>query len=107
MRWRRMNTQPGLNSLRTGLQVFGLLLIVVSLGRLAVVVPSWVGGAAPAYPGQYEHRLLGVLTSVPLLSVVLLMQRGAHGAPARRRPVLAWALLAISVIAMLVDASRG
>ena len=89
--------------MRTGLKVFGLLLIVVSLGRLAVVLPDWFAGAPPAYPGQYERRLFSVLTSVPLLSAVLLMHSTGNTAPVRRRTSIAWALLAVSVIATLVE----
>jgi len=76
-----MDAQPGSNSLRTALNVLLLLLIVVSLGRLAVVVPNWVGGAAPAYPGQYESRLFNFLAFVPVLSAVLLIQRSTPRAP--------------------------
>lgn len=101
-----MNAQSETSSLRTGLMWFGVLLIIASLGRLAVVLPDWLAGAPPAYPGQYERRLFSVLTSVPLLSAVLLMQGTGRTAPMRGRQVAVWVLLAISVIAMLVDAVR-
>ena len=101
-----MNTHPETTSLRTVVVAFGSLLIVASLGRLALVVPDWLAGAPPAYPGLYERQLFGVLTRVPLLSAVLLMQRTGKGAPARGRQAVVWALLAISVIAMVVEALR-
>jgi hypothetical protein len=101
-----MQVQPETSSMRTGLMVFGVLLILASLGRLALVLPDWLAGAPPAYPGQYERRLFSVLTSVPLLSAVLLMQSTGNTAPVRRRHAIAWALLAISVSAMIVEALR-
>ena len=102
-----MDAQPGSKSLRTALNVLLLLLIVVHLGGLAVMVPDWVGGAAPAYPGQYENRIFGVLTLVPMLSAVQLIQRNAPRAPNWGRLTLTYALLALGVISMLVDVSRA
>ncbi|MES3033264.1 MAG: hypothetical protein V4813_04640 [Gemmatimonadota bacterium] len=99
-----MTVQPETSSVRTGLMAFGILLIIASLGRLAVVLPDWLAGAPAAYPGQYERRLFSVLTSVPMLSAVLLMQSTGNTGPVRRRHAIAWALLAISVIAMIVEA---
>lgn len=101
------NAQPETSTVRTGLQLFGALLIVAKLVRLAVILPDWLSGAPPAYPGQYERQLFSVLTSVPLLSAVLLMQPTRNGAPARARLVLAWTLLAASVIAMIAETLRA
>jgi hypothetical protein len=63
--------------------------------------------APPAYPDQYERRLFGVLTSVQMLSAVLLMQPTGKGVPSRARLVLAWALLAVGLIAFVVEALRA
>ena len=102
-----MNAVPERKSMCTAFQLFGLLLVIASLGRLVTVVPDWVGGEPPAYPGQYERRLFGALTSVPLMSAFLLTQRREQGAPTRGRRALVWALLAISVIALILDVLRG
>jgi len=101
-----MDAQPGSNSLRTKLNVLLLLLIVVSLGRLAVVVPGWVGGATPAYRGQYESELFSFLASFPMLSAVLLIQRSLPRTLGWGRVTLVCALMAISLISVLVDISR-
>jgi hypothetical protein len=87
--------------------VVGLLLITVSLFRLAVVVPDWLNGAAPSFQGQYERRLLSSLTSVPLLSIVMLCVRSGAESPNRGRRILMSALVAMSVTALLVDVGRG
>jgi hypothetical protein len=102
-----MSAQPVSRSPQHGLRVLGLPMIAVLLVRLVLVVPDWVAGVAPVYPGQYERRLRGALTSVPLLSAVQLVLWSTPSAPSRRRVRLAWALLAMSVMAVLVDVVRG
>jgi hypothetical protein len=44
---------------------FGLSAFVVA--RWLVVLPSWLAGAAPAYPGAYERRASNALITVGLL----------------------------------------
>lgn len=84
-----------------------LVLIAVVLGRLAVVVPGWVGGAPPAYPDQYLGRLLFALIEVPILSVSLLALSAAPGPQPRWRRALPWALLAVSVVALALEVRRA
>jgi hypothetical protein len=83
--------------------VVGLLIIAVEMARLVQIVPRWAAGSAPAYPGQYEARLLNALELVPLMVAVLVNSR-----PSRRLTVrwfLVWGLLIVSVGALVFQAA--
>ena len=81
--------------------------MVVILARLAMVVPGWMSGAPPAYPGQYLRRLYLALAMVPLLCVTLLGITASRNRQPLWRRVLPWVLLAVSVVAMVLDAWQG
>jgi hypothetical protein len=51
-----------------------LLLIGWQLVWLGQVVPGWIRGAPPAYPGQYVGRLLNAVTGVGIVVAVLVSQ---------------------------------
>jgi hypothetical protein len=102
-----MRAKPASPSPQLWLQVLLVLLIAVSLGRLAIVVPEWAAGDAPAFPGQYERRLLGTLATVPLLSAVLLNMRSGIAPTSRTRRVLIWTLLGAAVLALLVNVLKA
>ena len=83
-----------------------LLLIVVSLGRLAAVVPHWLTGELAAYPGQYARRLFSTLFAVPIMSAVILMRLNPVDARSQRRRLVVGMLLAISVVSAIIEIIR-
>jgi hypothetical protein len=80
-----------------------LLLIAAVLVRLALIVPRWVTGTPPAYPGQYEGRLLVTITMVGILGAALLAKRPVFHTS--RGKIAYWGLLGVAIVAMVVDAS--
>lgn len=86
----------------SGRSMFWILcvaLIGVELLRLVQIVPGWAGGHAPAYPGQYLHRLLNALSGIGLLGAVLVGQSSLRSTPRGR--VAFWGLLAVAVAALV------
>ena len=79
-----------------------LLLIAAVLVRLAVIVPPWVTGTPPAYPWQYEGRLLFTITIVGILGAVLLAKRPVFHTS--RGKIAYWLSLGGAIAAMVVDA---
>ncbi len=98
-----MKADPAPTSLPRMLQVLALLLMLGTIGRLAVVLPDWIAGVPPRSAGLYERRLLSVFVYVPILSVSMLSASGWMRAQSRGRQAFVWALLAISIFALVLD----
>ncbi len=79
-----------------------LLIMLFSLGRLAAVVPHWLAGEPAAYPGQYAHRLVSTLFTVPIFSAVVLMRLTPVDMRSQRHRVVIGALLASSVVSWII-----
>ncbi len=89
---------------RRALQFGCIALIVVAFARLAAVLPRWMSGEPPTYPGEYFEHLSPVLVTVPLMTLVLLAH-GRQPAPSWRSAVQ-WGLLALSVVGIAIAAHQ-
>ncbi len=79
-----------------------LVLIAIVVVRLALIVPRWVTGTPPAYPMQYEGRLLFTIAVVGILSASLLSKRALLNNA--RGKAAYWMLLGAAITALVIDA---
>jgi hypothetical protein len=86
---------------RRGLQLACLLLIGGQLLWLGQVVPRWIRGAAPAYPSQYQGRLLSVITGTGIMVAVLASQSASFKTPRGR--FVYWFCLACAMASLAVQ----
>lgn len=82
--------------------------VVVCCALLAVEllldVPTlihWTQGAPPAYPHQYESRLLSSLTLISIMGALLVTRSRRYYTSSGR--VLCWLLLAVAAVALAVQ----
>jgi hypothetical protein len=75
------------------------------VARVLQIIPEWVTGARPAYPGQYLSRLLNAVIMVGILGSVLVGQSDARAT--RRGIVTSWILLAAAIAALVAAAASG
>ena len=76
---------------RTLLLAAAFVLISIQLLRLLAIVPDWLAGVAPSYPGKYESRASSALTGISImLGTVVNMWPGQ---PTRSRYTAAAVLL--------------
>lgn len=59
-------------------RVLCVALIAVWAFRLFQIVPNWIAGTPPTYPGQYMRRLLGSASGISLLGAVLINTSSAR-----------------------------
>ncbi|CAN5377335.1 hypothetical protein BH09GEM1_BH09GEM1_05290 [soil metagenome] len=82
-----------------------LMLLVVppawAIWRLALILPRWVNGAPPAYPGQFGGRLRFAITMIGFAGSLLAGQ-GSFG-QTRRGRVLAILFSLLALVAVLFD----
>jgi hypothetical protein len=76
-------------------------LIAIQGWRLLEIVPRWLGGLPPAYPGQYQRRSLDVAIAVGLMGAVLVRQ--LTGRVSRRAQFAYWSLLAVGAAAFVAQ----
>ena len=78
--------------------LLAIAVIVIAAFRVVQIVPDWLSGAAPAYPGQYASRLLNALTIVGIMGATLVNRGTSRGRVAH------WVLLATALgsLVMLV-----
>ena len=93
-------TFPRLTPLRCG------AVILAEVVRVLQVVPRWIAGTPPAFPGQYENRLLNALVGIGLVGAVLVGQSAFRHTTRGR--IAYWALLgaACAIFAGQVIADR-
>ena len=84
-----------------------LALIAVALARLVVAIPLGVASAPPANPSQYIGRLYFALVEVPILTLTFIVLGTSAEPRPRWRRVLPFALLTVSLVAMVLDVRRG
>ena len=82
-----------------------ITLIVIAAFRFVRLLPDWVGGVPPAYPGQYEGRLLFAITIAAIGGATLLAV--GMRTSTRQGRIAYWALLAIATAAMVVQMVTG
>lgn len=80
-------------------------LVVGEVVRLLQIAPRWIAGTPPAFPGQYESRLLSALVGVGILGAVLVGQSGSRHTTRGR--IAHWGLLGAACVVfaaqMIVD----
>lgn len=80
-------------------------LIVIAVFRFLRLLPDWIGGVPPAYPGQYEGRLLFTIAIAAMGGATLL---GLGWSTSTRRSRIAyWTLLALATAAFVVQVVTG
>jgi hypothetical protein len=79
---------------------FSATLIGIQLLRFALVLPDWIRDDAPAYPGQYEGRLLNSITTVGILAAVIISRSTVFKTAAGRLGY--WLLLGSGLASQLV-----
>ena len=80
-------------------RVAWLLLIGAQLLWLGQVVPRWIRGAPPAFPGQYVERLLNAATNIGIAASVLVSQGSASRTPRGR--FFYWLSLAVAMASLV------
>ena len=95
-----MSTQSPSRSI-TWNQWFCLALIAFQLAWFSTLLPQWLRGDPPAYPGQYETRLLNSLTMVGILSAAFVSQHPIFKTTLGR--ALYWLSLGMGIAALITD----
>lgn len=80
-------------------------LIAVAVFRVLQIAPDWASGTAPAYPGQYEGRVLSSITIVGIMGATLISEAAKR--TTMRGRIGYWALLAVAMLSLAVQASKG
>jgi hypothetical protein len=75
-------------------RVLPVALICAEVVRVLQIVPRWIAGTPPTFPGQYESRLLNALVGIGILGAVLVGQ-SANRHSVRGR-IAYWSLLGVS-----------
>ena len=86
---------------RTAYRALCAALIAVQIGRVLQIAPRWSAGAPPAYPGQYERRLLNAIISVSILGAVLVGDSSARNSTRGR--LAYWGLLSVAVVVLVAQ----
>jgi hypothetical protein len=81
------------------------LLIAVELLRVVPALSRWIEGAAPAYPGQYESRLLNAVSGVSLMGALLIALSARYRTSVGR--LVYWSLLGCSLLALVAQMLGG
>lgn len=76
------------------------VVIAFAVFRVLQITPGWVMGAPPAYPGEYQARLLGSMPIVFIMAAVLVNKGPARSSTPRQ--VAYWALLATAMVTTAV-----
>jgi hypothetical protein len=71
-------------------------LIVGEVVRVLQIAPRWIAGSPPAFPGQYESRLLNAVVGVGILGAVLVGQ--SAGRHTTRGRIAYWGLLGVACV---------
>jgi hypothetical protein len=81
------------------------VLIAVNAWSVVSILPDWILGRPPQYPGQFEGRLLAAIIGIGIIASVL-TGTTAFGRTGRGR-VTSYALLAFSLGALALKAYSG
>lgn len=75
--------------------------IALEAWRFIAIVPHWLQGLPPAYPGQYETRLLSAASGMGLVGALLVSR--VFDRASRRAQSAYWGLLVLAGAAFAVQ----
>lgn len=96
-----MTARPTSTVQARGYQVFLVLPPAWAIWRFALILPPWINGQSPAYPGQFGGRLRFAIILTGIAGSALLGQ-SAMGHTRRGKRLARLALL-LTMLAMVVD----
>lgn len=84
-----------------GVRALYWALIAFVVFRVLWITPAWVMGTPPAYPGEFQARLLGSIPIVGIMGALLVAQSPVRGSTRGR--LAYWALLGVAWVGIALE----